>query len=118
MIVYKKRIENLFYGDNYDTVVLYGAGAAINTVVKLYLYATKYLNAKKCAPNEIITYSVPVRNTADENELNEALKTYLPEHKKVVKDSVERKIISAMAIKLQKKPLDPKISKDKQSVQK
>ena len=37
MVVYKKRIEKLFYQDNYDTVVLYASGAAINTAVKLYL---------------------------------------------------------------------------------
>ena len=61
MIVFKKRVENLMYNLNYETVVLYATGAAINTAVKLYLDWTKFMGVKN--DNQIITYSVPATYT-------------------------------------------------------
>ena len=112
MIVYRKRIEELLFEKNFETVILYAAGAAINTAVKLYLYSTKYLGVKKWKPDQILTYSVPVKNDADEPSLNQVLKEYSEEQRQKEQDNIEHKIISAIAIKLVRGTFDSKISKE------
>ena len=107
-----KRIEDLLFQHNFETVVIYAAGAAINTAVKLYLYATKHLGVKKWTSDEILTYSVPVKNNADESSLIKILKEYSSEEWQATLDSLEHKIISAIAIKISRSPFDPKMSKE------
>ena len=91
--------------------MLYATGAAINTAVKLYLYATKYLGARKWKPNEIITYSVPVKNDIDEEGLQAALKSYSTNDHETLIENARCKVVSAIAIRLERRPFDPKISK-------
>ena len=61
IIVYKKRIEELFFTLNYPIIVIYATGAAINTAVKLFIYSKKWLGWT--SESKVLTYSVPASYT-------------------------------------------------------
>ena len=41
IVVYKKRIEELFFKNDYPSVNIYATGAAINQAIRLYIFAKK-----------------------------------------------------------------------------
>ena len=78
IVVYKKRIEELFFKNDYPSVNIYATGAAINQAIRLYIFAKKWMNISK--ESKIITYSVPacytkrVLNQAPVNPIEETCK--------------------------------------------